>query len=223
MSFIAYIIVFAVMAIVLYFVLRKQGSVGRLNKALNNKDYETVINYCEKESYQKAVGVFNCELYRLKAIYFSKGDAAVLKELLVALKKDYTQDQKKQLLDIYYHIFLQKENREYCDTLMEVIDTIEDENFKKCQKWSYDIMFNHCTDYIEEMDLAIENKQYEGFDLGVVAYMIGLSYYYKESYESARSYFYTCISCFRPHDLYVDLAKKYVNELSDKIGDQITI
>ena len=223
MSYTAYIIIGVVVAVVAYFVLKKQGSVGRLNKALENKDYDSVISYCEKSSYKKSVGEFNCEMYRLKAIYFSRSEEQTLQELLKALEKDYTVDQKKRLIDIYYHIFLQKGNREYCDRLLEVINTIDDESFKLCQQWSYDIMFEHRTDYIAEMDAAIENKQYEGYELGVVAYMIGLSYYYLGSLDSARSYFYTCISCFRPHDLYVDLAKKYVNELSAKIGDNINI
>lgn len=190
---------------------------------LENKDYDSVISYCEKSSYKTSVGEFNCEMYRLKVIYFSRLEEQTLQELLKALEKYDTDDQKKRLIDIYYHIFLQKGNRKYCDHLLDVIKVIDVESFKLCQKWSYDIMFEHRTDYIAEMDVAIENKQYEGYELGVVAYMIGLSYYYLGNLESACSYFYTCISCFRPHDSYVDLAKKYVNELSKKIEDNLNI
>ena len=223
MSIISYVVIILLFAAAIAFMIYKQNSVGRLNKAIQGKDYAKVIELCEKDAYQKAVGKFNCELYRLKAIYRSRPEAERQKALEEALAKDYTMENKEEILDLYFHIYLQNQNRAYCDKLMEIIDSIDDETFKMYQHWSYEVVFNKRTDLIKEMDDAIEDKRMKGFGLGVSAYMIGLSYYYLENWESSRSYFYSSISCFHPGNMYVELAKKYVNELNEKLGSDITI
>lgn len=223
MSIISYVVIILLFALAIAFMVYKQSSVKRLNKSIQTKDYAKVIELCEKSAYQKAVGKFNCELYRLKAIYNSRNEDERRSALEEALGKDYTDEDKEEILDLYFHIYLQRKDRQYCDKLMEFIDKIDDATFKMYQKWAYDVVLNERTDLIKEMDDAIEDKRMKGFGLGVAAYMIGLSYYYLENWESSRSYFYSSISCFHPGNMYVELAKKYVNELNEKLGSDLTI
>ena len=218
MSLGSFIVIIAAICLAGIFVMYKKGKVNKLNNAMQNKQFDQVIAYSENPSFIRMIGEYNCDLYRLKAIFFSRGEEERRLALETVLSKDYELEKKEFVLDIYFHIYLQKQDREYCDVLMEYIDEISDETFKMYQHWAYEVMFNKRTDLIDAMDEAIENKQLKGFGLGVTAYMIGLQYDYLENYDLARSYFYTCIGCFRPGDLYVDLAKKKVDELTEKMN-----
>ena len=100
MSIISYVVIILLFAAAIAFMIYKQNSVGRLNKAIQGKDYAKVIELCEKDAYQKAVGKFNCELYRLKAIYRSRPEAERQKALEEALAKDYTMENKEEILDL---------------------------------------------------------------------------------------------------------------------------
>lgn len=217
MSIVSFIVIGVLFAIGLLYLGIKRKHFNDLNTALKNQDYDRLISLCEMKINQRLIGKFNCDLYRINAIA-NKGNVENWKSaLLELLDKEYNDDQKIQVLEIYYNIFLDRKDKEFCEKLLEYNDSILDLSFRKYNQWSYEVIFNHRTDLISEMDACIENNEFKGFGLGVVAYMIGVQYYYLDDLDMARNYFYTCIGCFSPKSTYAEKCKNLVDDLSDKI------
>lgn len=223
MNFISYVLVAAFLAAGVAYMLWKKGIVSKLNNLMSSRNYEGVIQLCTSKSTRRAIGQFNCDLYQLKATYAGRSLEEAHQLFLDVLARTPKNEDKKDLLDIYYQYYLQKGYREYCDALIPVIEEIDEPLFTTFCQWCYDVFLDEKTDYIVEMDQMIEDKKFAGVQLGVTAYMIARQYEINNDLENALSYYYTCIPCFHPENMYAYRAKQKTNEIAEALDKEMRV
>ena len=223
MNFISYVLVAVFLVVGISYMAWKKSVVAKLNNAMSNQDYDGVIALCQKKGTQRAIGKFNIDLYQLKATFSGRSLEEAHQLLLNVLKTTEKNEYKKDLLDIYYQLYLQKGLRNYCDELSPFIEEIDDDLFSTFCGWCYDVFLDEKTDYIVEMDQMIEDKKLTGVQLGVTAYMIARQYELQNDLENALSYYYTCIPCFHPDNMYVSRAKHKTNVIAEELGKETRV
>lgn len=214
MSIISLVIIIILFVVGFLYLAIKKQSLNKLNKAMTSGNYDEVLVLSEQKQYKKFIGNFNCDLYRLKALTNKGNDAVLKEELNKTLEANYSDDEKMQLLEIYFHSFLNKEDREYCEHLMTYIHQIANAGFIKYNEWAFEVICNNRSDLIKVMEDAIDNKEIERFGVGVSAYMLGIQYYRLENYSGANSYFTSCIGCFHPKSLYIGKANAWLEKIA---------
>lgn len=221
MNAISYVLVGLFLVAGLAYMAWKKSIVSKLNNNMSNRDYEAVIQLCTSKSTRRAIGKFNCDLYQLKATYGGRSLEEAHQLLLDVLSQTEKKEDKKDLLDIYLQYYLQKGYRDYCEQLIPVIEEIDEDLFSQFCQWCFDVFLDEKTDYIVEMDQMIEDKKFVGVQLGVTAYMIARQYELQNDLENALSYYYTCIPCFHPENMYAHLAKRKTNEIAEELGKEV--
>lgn len=223
MNWISYVLIGVFFVIGVAYITWKKNIVNKLNAAMSRKDYESVLAMCAQKSVKRVIGQFNCDLYALKATFGCRSESEAMELLLEVLDRTEKADDKKDILDIYYQLYLIRGNREACETLREVIYEIDDDLYSTFCDWCYDVFLDEKTDYIVEMDQVIEDKRLAGIPLGVTAFMIARQYELVGDLENALSYYYTCIPCFHPENMYVSRAKHKTNELAEELGKETRV
>ena len=219
MSFISIVLIAIIAVIGIAYVLMQRNSVTKLNNALKSKNYEEVMTIAQTATAQRFLGKDNCSLYYLKACYLGRGKEATKNELRTFLQSDVKVETKEKVLDVYFHIYLHSNEREFCDELLKYMDGYIGPMFYRYHKWAYDVILDKNPNHIEEIEDAINHNELTGFALGIGTFMIGMSYYIKEDFEIAREWTYTAIDTFLPDNMYHEKAKKITNELTKIIGD----
>lgn len=203
--------------IILIYHILKQSILHLFTSAMSHKDYEKVIKFSNKSLPNRMLSEYVCDLFRIKAIAGSRGEVEFKKEIDLDLVKSYPLEKKKEFLELYYHHFLIKEDRDYALKFLKNIENLNDAKFLKYNRQAYEVIINKRSDLINEMNEEIETDGYYGFALGVVVFMIGMQYLYLNNKDDARSYFYNSLTCFHPKSIYTALIKKHVDELTKEL------
>lgn len=214
MSGITAAVIFLLFACYLGIQVFKNFQLRQLNVSLKAKDYETVEKLADMSMARKLLGDYTCDLYKLRALYLAQDTARfeeMLQHMIAATYKNPAD--KKSFLEQYFHTFLLKENQKYADWLLEAIRQSGDEKLIRYTEQAYEVIFNKRTDLIETMDAQIDAKQYYGFPLGVVLFMIGKQYEYLGDEENAGSYYRSAKVCFHPKALYVPVIRESLKRL----------
>lgn len=201
-----------------YFIV-KRLSLNGLNAALKNKDYQGVIRQAEGSMNRKLLGEYVCDLYKLRAFVLLKDNEHVREHAKMMLYHTYTPEQHKAFLELYFHIFLSRNDLEMADLFLEEIKKLDDYLFAAYNESAYEVLVNKRTDLIEDMERHIEAKVYHGFPLGTLVYLIAMQYLYMEDYKNAKIYFQESIDCFHPNAVYVGLAKAQIQKLNERIDE----
>lgn len=192
----------------------KNIQLRQLNGSLARKDYETVEKLAKMPMFRKLLGDYTCDLYQMRALYLAQDKGPfedMLHHMIAATYKNPAQ--KKSFLEQYFHTFLLKENRQYVDWLLDAIRQEGDEKLIRYTEQAYEVVFNKRTDLIEQMDAQIDAKQYYGFPLGVVLFMIARQYEALGEEESAGNYYRSAKVCFAPGAIYLPVIRESLKRL----------
>lgn len=202
----------------LFYFLRKYIRLSKLNKAIENKEYDQILVMCEQPSLRKGLGEFTCDLYRLNALR-SMNEIGRLKNELNQMLEYYGGKEEKRLFELYYHYFLNHKDYAYAKELLTAIRETEDEPFIQYNEWAYEVIAEGRTDLASEMEDAVNDKVYSGFALGTVLYLIALQLDRLKEYEDAKAFYQTVTECITKRELYYTLAERRYNELDDLIPE----
>ena len=214
MSGITAAVIFLLFACYLGVQVFKNFQLRQMNTGLKGKDYETVEKLADMPMSRRLLGEYTCDLYKLRALYLAQDTDRfedMLHRMIAATYKNPAD--KKSFLEQYFHTFLLKENQKYADWLLEAIRQSGDEKLIRYTEQAYEVIFNKRTDLIETMDAQIDAKQYYGFPLGVVLFMIGKQYEYLDDEENAGSYYRSAKVCFHPKALYIPVIRENLKRL----------
>lgn len=196
----------------------KNHVLSKVSKAMQNQNYDLVLQLSEKTFYKRFMGSFVCDLYILRAL-LNKGDNTGFKQYLMEmLEKPYTLEKRKEVLDIYFYHFLFHEDKEWAFRLLEKIRETNDPQYITYNEEAYAVMIEHNTDLLDTMIEGIENKKYSGLGLGIAVFMVGMQYLLLQDKDNARTYFYNSLSCFNKKSFYYAKAKAYVDRLTEELG-----
>ena len=190
MSGVTAAVIFLLFAGYLGFQIFKNFQLHQLNAGLKAKDYETVEKLADMSMSRKVLGEYTCDLYKLRALYLAQDTVRfedMLQHMIAATYKNPAD--KKSFLEQYFHIFLLKENRKYAEWLLEAIRETGDEKLARYTGQAFEVIFDRRTDLIDEMNAQIDAKQYYGFPLGVVLFMIAKQYEYLGDEENAGTFY----------------------------------
>ena len=214
MSEVTAAVIFLLFAGYLGFQIFKNFQLRQLNAGLKAKDYETVEKLADMSMSRKVLGEYTCDLYKLRALYLSQDTARfedMLQHMIAATYKNPAD--KKSFLEQYFHIFLLKENQKYAAWLLEAIRQTGDEKLARYTGQAYEVIFDRRTDLIDEMNAQIDAKQYYGFPLGVVLFMIAKQYEYLGDEENAGTFYRSAKVCFHPKALYIPVIRENLKRL----------
>lgn len=198
------------------FQIVKKMIISNLDTSLNKKDYALTVKISDMSMSRRLLGDYTCDLYKIKSYYLSKNIEKFDEMLNHIIETEYKNpEDKKAFIELYYHIFILKENKKYADILLAEIREIGDENFIKYNEQAYEVMINGRNDLAEEMDHEIDSKKFYGFSLGVILYMIAIQYERLNDYKKAITYFENAIVCFHPSEKYVFLSREHIANLKN--------
>lgn len=187
----------------------KNFQLRQLNGSLGRKDYETVEKLADMPMSRRLLGEYTCDLYKLRALYLDQDKSRfedMLHHMIATMYKNPAD--KKSFLEQYFHTFLLKENRKYVDWLLEAIRQTGDEKFIRYTEQAYEVMINQRNDLIETMDAQIDAKQYYGFRLGVILFMIAKQFERLGDEENAGINYRSAKVCFPPKAIYIPVIRE---------------
>lgn len=195
----------------------KNFQLRNLNVSLRKQDDEMVERLADMATSRRFLGDYTCDLYKLRARYM-RGDTEKFEEMLahmIAMTYKNPAD-KKSFLEQYYHVFLIRNNRAYAQMLLEGIRAMGDDLFTRYNEQAFAVMMDKRTDLIQEMVDEINQKQYYGFALGVILFMIAQQYASLGDTTNAVTYYENAKVCFRPDSIYIAVLEKALRDLHGK-------
>lgn len=205
----------AVIAVAGYLIFQgmKNLQLRSMNTGLKQKDSEIVEKVADMKVSRVLLGDYVCDLYKMRAYYITKEEEKFERMLRLMLGKTYSDPaDKKSFLETYFHTFLIKKNRKYADWILEEIKKTGDGKFIRYCEESYAVMLDDRSDLIDDMVGDINSKEYYGFALGVILYMVAKQYSYLGDDKNALVYMQSARSCFHPKAVYMPVVEKYLKE-----------
>ena len=194
----------------------RKSKLKMINACLEAKNYDAVISMAESKMNRKLLLSHTCDLYLLRANFLKLETSKFLPILFEVYKNEVNEENKKDIMETYYHLYLFKQNEEAASKILEKIMNSTDVNFKKVSQYAFNVNFHKENDDLEEMEALVETLR--SFELGACAYYIGEQYEQMGNWEMAQAYFQSCLGCFNESHYYAKSAKKHVEELTLKMA-----
>ncbi len=206
-------VIFIAFAAYLIFQGIKSFQLRSLNTGLKRRDVDMVERIAQMTLSRKLLGEYVCDLYELRVYYIAKETEKFEKMLRKMLERTYRDGtDKKSFLETYFHTFLIKGNQKYADWILEEIKKTEDAAFIRYNEWSYEVMLKKNSSLIAEMEEGINSKQYYGFALGAILFMVAKQYAYLQDKKNAVIYYQSAKACFHPKSVYMPVVDKCLKE-----------
>ena len=194
------------------YLLIKYRRTNAMNQAIQQKDYEKILELCEQDRYKTILGPLVCDLYRFNALR-SLGKIDELKQALDTAVQLYGGRDQEKILELYYHYFLNHGDHTYAQKLLNDIRDTGNEPFILCSEWSYQVIAQGRNDLFNDMEDAINNDTFKGASLGTVLYLMGLQLEKDNDLEQAKGYFETATQCFLPSAIYMTLCHRHMDAI----------
>ncbi len=191
----------------------KNFQLRNLNMCIRKKDWDTVQKIADMATTRRFLGDYTCDLYQLRAYYLSEDMSNFEIKLKEMASKNYSDNQdKKNVIEQYYHRFLLKNDRKYASILLDEIKRLGDDKFTVYNEQAFHVMLDKSTEFIKPMIDEINSKQYYGFPLGVILFMLARQYEYLGDTENAEIYYQNSKVCFHPKAIYVPVIEQKIND-----------
>ena len=194
----------------------RKSKLKMINACLEAKNYDAVISMAENKWNRKMLLSHTCDLYLLRASFLKMETFEFLSVLFNVYKNEVNEENKKDIMETYYHLYLYQKNEEAAQAILDKIMNSTDVNFKKVSQYAFDVNFHKNSEDLEEMEALVETLR--SFELGACAYYIGEQYEQMGNWEMAQAYFQSCLGCFNESHYYAKSAKEHVEELTKKLA-----
>lgn len=208
-----------VIVFVAYFIFQgvKNFQLYNMNQGLKKKDCELVEKVADMDMSRRLLGQYVCDLYKLRVYYITKEVDKFEAVLRHMIETEYSRpDDKKSFLENYFHTFLIKGNKQYADWILEGIRKTGDEKFIHYNEECYAVMVEEKNDLVDEMVEDVNSKEYYGFALGAILYMIAIQYSRLGDDKNALLYMQSAKSCLHPKAVYMPVVDKFLNEAENQ-------
>lgn len=217
MSTISIIILGFILLIVFGINMVRKSKLTVMKQALQIKNYDAVIATAESSLSRRLCTPYVCNLYLLRANFFKLEEAAFLELLKEILEKTPEKTNRKDFLEIYFHIYINKQQQEAALRLLELIEHGADRNFALVSRFAYAIAFEKQSDEAGDIEAAIETLR--GFELGVAVYYLGEYYELKQDQELALEYYESGLGCFDPSHYYSLQMREKIERLKEELEE----
>ena len=168
-----------------------------LKKYFDERDFESYHKYLNSLLVKVYVRPFNIEMNRLMGYIADFDDKNTEKQLHYMLNKiNLTKQQKGQVADKGFYLYLKKENFKKCKEMMALIDEMKTKpSDYNSIKTVCDIFCENKWNHIEELEDAIQelneksfNPKQKKLNTGIYEYMIAYQYQSKGDLNNTKKY-----------------------------------
>lgn len=188
-----------------------------LIKTSDTGDLEAINSLLSMPFIKTVLSQYVCDLYKLKVLYRTNRMIEFEQHLTYMLKANYKPENKKSFLELYFHTFVVKNTEKYAKMVLDTIKETDDQIMIRYCNWSYEVFFNHKTEYIQEMDKSMDSKDYYGFTLGAILFAMAKQYEMLDDKQNAYLYYYNAKLVFHPSAVYYPLIEPKLKELEPDV------
>lgn len=217
MNIISICIILFLFIIGILFLLIRKLKIDQLNKALKEKKYDNALSFLLNSHSKIFLPKYIRGLYIARVYYLEQNINLLKKQLRLMFNTEYNLTDTLTYLNLYYHIFLVREDFSFAKEILGRIEKTDDARAILCNQHAYDIMACNNNDLIQDLEKEIESKYYTDFLLGVATYLIAYQYMRKKENEMALEWFDISLSTLQPNDTYYKKTRLYIESLKDEI------
>lgn len=191
---------------ILYLYLKKK-SIHKLNTFIQNKQSEQLRAFLKNKFTHFFVSKYLTDLYTARS-YVMDHNISTLKETLVEMfQRTYQKQETSDYLTLYFHYFINQNDMQFAENILERIQREADPSLIRYCRWTYQVLAKDENIYIDEMIMAIEQKIYHSFPLGVISYLIAVQYERLHDFKNAAIWYYTATTVLQKNEMYEHLSK----------------
>lgn len=217
MSIFTLFILIIILVIFLICIGIRRLCIKKLNYAINNNNSEDLKKYLNQKKTILFVTEYVRDFYQAKAYLMEKDKVNLETHLRSMFQKEYSMHDQQQYLTFYYHLCMQEEEYAFALEILERIKQTKITSFIQYCVWTKEVMIDHRTDLIEPMEQCIENKEYYGFPLAVITFLVGMQNLFLGQKTEALEWIETARTVFIPNDIYIGK----VESLKEKLYDEV--
>lgn len=206
MSTISIIILGFILLIVAGINMMKKSKLTIMREALNIKNYDAVIATSQNSLARKLCSPYICNLYYLRAKFFTLEEDAFIEVLQQVINETPEKTNKKEFLEIYFHIYVNRQQKESAAKLLDMVLDGDDDMFKLVSSFVFEVAFENQSGHVKEIEAAVETLR--AFELGAAVYYLGVYYDVIGDFESAIAYYESGLGCFDPSHYYIAQLKE---------------
>lgn len=129
MSALSIAIIGIILLVVFSMDMIRKSKLKMIDAAFHAKNYEAVIQMAQSKMNRRLMTFYVCDLYYLRALYIQSSDEHFLDDLFEVYQKITDEANKKDILETYYHLFLNKKDEVCASRILEKIILTNNENF----------------------------------------------------------------------------------------------
>ena len=161
---------------------------NRFNKQIKNEQYEQALQTLRSRVYRTMFGTFDSDWNQLK-LYLQTNDAIHIEQKTnELLANKLTKDQRHQVANSVYFYFLDKENKDMARKLLDQLSLCTEADEYRYDQIMYRVLIEKKSEDIEKVEALIkENTNVK--EKGLLQYLLGLQYMYRNDTKQAQMYF----------------------------------
>lgn len=165
-------------------ILKKNAYQG-LYYSLQNEDYESFFDRIDAFLSKSFLPIYTRESMRLKAYMQQQQADEVTAQFNRLLKMNIMDYQKNDVFIKAYHYYALLKDSKKCYKILQAMKNVDSQQYPQFQK-HYDILFNHSTQYIVELEAEI--SCHRGQRKGYLEYLLAQSYRIKNNQQKYQYY-----------------------------------
>lgn len=215
MSSFALVLIILLLLCCFLFITIRNNKIKQLNYAVKQNNYETILQLTEQPLTRKIVTNYLCDLYQARAYLLKKDKEALKDHLRSMFKQNYEAKDEEEYLSLYYHIFVHAKDKEFSEEILNRIHLSKNDKLIQYCDWTNLVIFEERNDLSDAMEAVIEEKEYYGFALGTIVYLIGLQKMRLSRYAEALEWLENALAVFQDNEVYVSDVNAAIQELHD--------
>lgn len=217
MSIISLLLLILIFLFFILYLYLKRRLLNKLNDYVKKNNGNEIRSLLTEKHTHFFLSEYICDLYFSKSFLIDQDIKSLKKKLREMFKKDYQKTENNDYLSLYYHYFINRKDEPFIDEMLERIEKEHDVHLFRYCTWTKLVLIKHNNNLISEMEEAIEHKDYSGFPLGVITYLIGIQYEALQKYSDALLWYETAITVFQKKDFYYNNALMLAKNLNERL------
>lgn len=207
MNILTWIALLSIFVMAIIFIGCRKLCIRQFNTAIKQKNSESLKKIVMQKKTAVFVSAYIQDFYLAKAYLMERDMDALKSHLRTMFTKTYNAHDQEQYLTFYFHLFMEEEDMFALELLDRIKQTEMTSLIQYCM-WTKDVLMDHTTDLIERMETSINDKEYYGFPLAVITYLVGMQTYYLGNKQEALEWIETARTVFMPNDIYMEKVEK---------------
>lgn len=217
MSIVSLLLLILIFLFFILYLYIKRRLLNKLNNYVKENNEKEIQSLLDQKYTRFFLSEYIRDLYISKSFLIDHDIKSLKNKLKEMFKKDYQKTENNDYLSLYFHYFINRKDESFINELLERIEKEQDVHLFRYCNWTKSVLIEHHDDLISEMEAAIEHKDYSGFPLGVITYLIGTQYEALQKYSDALLWYETATTVLQKNDFYYKNAIILAKKLNEQV------